>query len=105
MTLKSLNVQMADSSVEIRMSSRSPASVMEKKLRTLPAPSMWADSYSSWGTACIPARNTSAKNGIPIQMSTHMLAANAEKGAPSQPGGWGQMPVAARVWLSSPNSG
>ena len=54
--------------------------------------------------AC-PARKTSAKNGMPTQMSTHMQATNAENGAPSQPGGLAQSPVIFSVWFSSPNSG
>ena len=53
----------------------------------------------------MPARNTRAMKGMPIQMSTQMQAMKAGRGMPSQVGGLAQMPVALKVALSSPYSG
>ena len=84
---KLLNVQIDDSSTVTIMTLRRPGSVMCTKRCHGEAPSTIAASWRLLSMALSPARNVTAKNGMPFQTLTRMTAGIARSGSDSHSAG------------------
>ena len=89
----------------MKITGRSEGSVTYRKRPQVPAPSMVADSCSSTGMVCRPARIEMPKNGRPRHVLTMMIEIMAMVGVPSQDGPVFASPLSTSMRLKRPRPG
>jgi hypothetical protein len=96
---------MIEKVVTMKSTGKSAGSVTYRKRPQVPAPSMVADSCSSTGIVCSPARIEMPKNGRPRQVFTMMTEIMAIIGVPSHDTPVVASPLTTSKRLNSPRPG